>query len=324
MTSCWNTHVLYLLILSFTLFSLTVSWTVETRKSTLFPWRTASSSSSSDPIGCIVEVRERRDAKQTFQVTVGCNNHNDPITVSLPFIQTADTLASSLWPPALAGAILSQSARASFPNHASILEVGAGLGLMGQVLAKSTRASHCLITDKDEQTMKLLQDILENTPDIQAKCLEWRDTQDEHMAQTCDIVIGTDVAYYQYLLQPLLNTISHFLKPENSLLMIIGQANRESQWDLFDIISKGGYNVDLDCHETKWKGRTEMLLYQLEMTEWQQQHDEEHENNDETIVDGVVDIAVLMHATPGLLLPSLSKNDYLAQENDRDKIAMSF
>jgi hypothetical protein len=67
-----------------------------------------------------------------------------------------------------------------------------------------------------------------------------------------------------------------------------------------------------------------MLLYQLEMTEWQQQHDEEHENNDETIVDGVVDIAVLMHATPGLLLPSLSKNDYLAQENDRDKIAMSF
>ena len=134
MTSCWNTHVLYLLILSFTLFSLTVSWTVETRKSTLFPWRTASSSFA--PIGCIVEVRERRDAKQTFQVTVGCNNHNDPITVSLPFIQTADTLASSLWPPALAGAILSQSARCILSQPCEYLGSGSRTWFNGSSIGK--------------------------------------------------------------------------------------------------------------------------------------------------------------------------------------------
>ena len=100
------------------------------------------------------------------------------------------------------------------------------------------------------------------------------------------IVIGTAVAYYHYLLRPLLNTISHFLKTKHSLLMIVGQANRESQWELYDIISKGGYNVDSNRHEEKWKGNTEMLLYQLEMGKWQQQEHENENNVVEKDTDG--------------------------------------
>jgi hypothetical protein len=48
--------------------------------------------------------------------------------------------------------------------------------------------------------------------------------------------------------------------------MVVGQANRESQWDLYKNIKNGCYNQLTDEHEPPWPGTTTLLLYKLRMS----------------------------------------------------------
>jgi len=285
---------------------------------------TSSSSNTNNAI-MIGWAEERRDSqKQTFQVTVGWNDSTETTTIQLPFIENVDSLASSLWPAGLASAILCQSPAFKQQQQQlnNILEVGAGLGLAGQVLAKTTRASSCILTDKNEESVHLLQETItaaNNKNDLlESRHLEWRDLHTENQ-HSVDIVLGSDVAYYYFLLRPLMNTVRHFIKPTNSLFLVVGQANRECQWNLHDNIRNGCYNPDTDAREEAWNGSTDMRLYHLEMLQWQPQNNEVKKD-----VDGTVPIAVLMHQTPGLQLGPLTEYDYVAEKEDRDKLTMSF
>lgn len=328
-------HVSLLLYIA----SLVSCWTVETRRSTLFPWVKCKDATNhtTNAIGWADECRCKE--KEMYDVTVHYSGVSKPISVKLPFIQEADSLASSLWPSGLAGAILSASPsfRRQYNHNTSILELGAGLGLAGQVLSQSIQAKKCVLTDKNEETVTLLQDIIGAAANnvLESRYLEWRDipsTRDDER-HSFDVVLGTDVAYYYFLLRPLLNTIQYFMKQAHSLLMIVGQANRESQWDLYDIIHKGGYNQETDQHEDAWEGTTNMLLYQLAMSEWTQRDSNEEEltldddpPNLNDNVKGIIPIAVLVHSpTPALLEDgSLTEWDHVATEADREAMAISF
>lgn len=281
---------------------------------------------------------------RTSQVTAGwANNKEDDddescgcLTVNLPYITKVESLASSLWPSALAGAILCQSpafATAAMTN-ASILEVGAGLGLAGQVLFQATKASRCQLSDNDKESIKLLQEMISEDNDdnkdddnrLSARYLEWRDNHaDDNEKHSIDILLGTDVAYYFYLLRPLMDTAKHFLKPQKSLLVVLGQAYRESLWDLYDNIAHGCYNQLTDEHETKWPGKTDMLLYRLEMQEWQQQQQPVEQS---ARMEATVPIALVLHqCSTGLLdefLDPLTAHDHVATEQDREKLFVSF
>ena len=309
-------------LILFQLFPQVISWTVETRRSTLIPWI----SHTDDKTVYIGWAEERRDTvEQSFQVTVGWESSDETFSVNLPYIKDVDSLASSLWPSGLACAILCQSPVLGkvASKDTKILELGAGLGLAGQVLSKSIQASSCLLTDKNEEVVKLLQESTANEPTVSARYLEWRDEQNVDERHSMDIVIGSDIAYYFYLLRPLINTARHFMKPKNALFAVICQAHRESQWDLFDSVTKGSYNQETDEKEEAWPGKTEMLLYKLEMQEWRRQEDD----IDEIVgapIEGVVPIAVLLHQTPGLTLGPLTKSDYVAETKDREELSMLF
>jgi hypothetical protein len=288
-----------------------ISLSVERRRSTLLPWDT-------DTNSVLGWVDERRDSATSSQsVTAAWGINDESLTVDLSYITNVESLASSLWPSALAGAILCQSPAFATMTNTSILEVGAGLGLAGQILLQATNAFSCQLTDNDKASIKLLQESIEDKR-LSARCLEWRDDCVENDRHSIDILLGTDVAYYYYLLRPLMDTARHYLKPTKSLFVAIGQAYRESQWDLYDNIVDGCYNQLTDQHDQSWPGTTNMLLYRLEMQEWRKE-------SEETVrIESTVPIAFLLHQTPGLELGPLTAHDRVATAHDREKLDISF
>ena len=295
--------------------------TGEKRISRLLPWV------SDDKNACCGWAVEHREPG-SLRVTVGWGStvgaQSDSLTVSLPSMPT-NGLATSLWPPALAAACLlnSPSAR-EFLNNKSVLELGCGLGLAGLVAADS--ATSCNLTDNDETVIQLLQQ--QQKGNVAASVLEWRDEARSTDIQPVDMVLGTAVAYYYYLLRHLMDTTQTFLKPRDSVFLVVGQANRESQWELYHNILDGCYNQLTDETEEPWPGSTRMLLYRLEMSHWVTSTNDNDLATDERekMVDGVIPIAALLHQSPTSKeqISHLSDFDYVATTDDEDSQQMTF
>lgn len=77
-----------------------------------------------------------------------------------------------------------------------------------------------------------------------------------------------------------------------SSLFVVGQANRQSQQDLFTNIKNGCYNQLTDQQEPPWTGTTTMLLYQLQISDF---CDTLLECDASSKVDGVIPISVIVH-----------------------------
>jgi len=110
------------------------------------------------------------------------------------------------------------------------------------------------------------------------------------------------------------------LEPKRSLWMNTGQANRECQWILYRNLIEGCYNQLTDEREPAWRGKTHMLLYELDVYEWREEGDDEGRE----VCDGTIPIAVMMHQTPGLSLPDLTDWDYIATTADEHDMSMTF
>ena len=197
------------------------------RRLTLLPWKLTETAKedTAHPLGWAVEHRD--DAQQIHQVVVGWGDvgwgdrNSDlfpteeeerstsvrvasAVTISLPYISdaNADTLASSLWPASIVGAIIAQSPtlRGIFsPKHdideedndadgrngntpVNILELGAGLGLLGLAVAQGSTTCSVMLTDNDNVVVGKLQDKLEDNGRVNAEYLDWRD-EDSAKAQ---------------------------------------------------------------------------------------------------------------------------------------------
>jgi predicted nicotinamide N-methyase len=307
-----------------------------TRRSILRPWK------GGPDLGYSVEIErqqknEQVDLKQVsqpsdnlLQISIGWNNNNnnnnnnegeetaaveDALKISLPDLGKGGGLASNLWPAALATSILMRSpAFRSFAKGKDILELGSGLGLVGLVAAEES--AKCILTDNDKEavdlfdttTFPLNQDVLK--ADLLAKRIEWRDKHED--VEPVDIVLGSDIAYYYFLLRPLMDTARAYLRPGAPLLIVAGQANRQCQWDLYKNIRYGCYNQLTDEHEPPWPGQTKMLLYNLEM------------RNEESQIDGVIPMAVIIHHNDDLVLPPFTDYDYEATQEDDDNMLKTF
>ena len=245
-------------------------------------------------------------------------------------------MASSLWPASIVGAILAQSPTLQDiynPNHETnsesdsdanapihILELGAGLGLQGLAAAQGSSTARCsvVLTDNDRVIVGKLQDMLEDkNGGVTAEYLDWRD-EDCAKDKAYDVILGSALAYYYFLLRPLMDTIVANLKPTKSLLMVCGQANRDSQWELYRNIRDGCYNQLTDTHDKPWPGDCKMLLYRLEMGHW------EEDEQQAATVDGTVPMAILCYENPDMKVPPLSNHDYIATEADFEGLILSF
>lgn len=286
--------------------------TLEKRVSKLLSWSKSEGGARTVLGWC--EERRLKDAT-SLQVIIRCGD-SEPLEVSIPVPNDETSLARTLWPASLAAAILLKSPAAErLARNKNVLELGCGLGLAGIVASKCAKS--CCLTDHDEEVVQMLQD--RNNPNIDARYLEWRDDDRPSEIPASDFVIGADIAYYYFLLRPLMDTAKALLKPDNSALMVVGQANRESQWDLYHNIRDGCYNQLTDEKEVSWNGETRMLLYQLQLSEW---HVEDSSDNVE--LDGTLPIAVMLHRAPGLEEFAFTAFDHTATEEDEAGIMISF
>jgi predicted nicotinamide N-methyase len=318
------------------LLSLASTQCLQTRTSYLHPWK------RNDLI--LGRTREFRNVKEaTYRVDVEWYNdekaelgedreyHRDDyyqnlVSIHLPLLKE-DSLASSLWPCSLAGAILCRSPLfLAFVNGKTVLEVGSGLGLTG--LTAAHEAASVVLTDNDREVLKSVQELVSNDPLLKEKVsvsfLEWRDLPSEKPpTPVVDLILGTDVAYYFFLLRPLMNIIQAFRKEKSSIAMIMGQANRESQWDLYHSVRDGCYNQLTDQHEGPLPGKAQMLLYNLQMENWLEV------NQGEIVAPGVLQgdtsISVLLHKQAQTTsFPSFSTHDYVSSDQDENSMMMSF
>jgi predicted nicotinamide N-methyase len=345
---------------------------LQTRTSYLHPWK------RSDVIlGRTREYRKNAQGEATYyRVDVGWNNnektelsggkeeehqHHHPadyqnlVSIHLPILKE-ESLASSLWPCSLAAAILCRSPLfRAFAKDKTVLEVGAGLGLTGLTVAHE--AASVVLTDNDREVLKSVEELVRTDALLKGKVrvsfLEWRDdhlpaasaennNKPLHVLEpkTVDLILGTDVAYYFFLLRPLMDTIQAFRKQTSSIAMIMGQANRESQWDLYHDIRDGCYNQLTDQHEGPWPGNAQMLLYNLQMENWMEQEvvtQQPGGGGDEIVAaaapPGVrhgadtssTSISVLLHKHAEMRsFPTFSSHDYVSSDKDESEIMMSF
>jgi len=313
----------------------------------------------------------------TISLSSDEKDDHEPITVHLPWKEemerhgdsdsrsgtattttsiTENDLAHSLWPGGIAGAILARhllknNKSSSYGGSGSrMLELGSGLGLMGWVAGAASNKSNSTtveLTDHDASAVELLQRTIpknenqpSSTPRYRARYLEWRDEHDnDENTNKFDVILGADVAYYFYLLRPLMDTINAFLKKDGSTVLMVGQANRQSQWDLYGNMVHGCYNQLTDEHEAPWPGRTRMLLYRLQMSEWTATPTTttSSHSDDDIPQDSIIPLAVLLHErnhsssstiddsdSSGAQDEILQECDYVATTQDQEEMLISF
>jgi Lysine methyltransferase len=268
------------------------SGNIDFRKSTLLSW--------DDKVVLGHCLEERSEDVMKVRVWLERDNPEDLILNFPERAMVGEGLASQFWPAALASSILLRSTELqSWMTNKSLAELGCGRGLAG--LAAASNAQSCLLTDNDAEAVFVLQSRTcpGNQDQLKAKLktrqLDWRDDHRGEVPKV-DLVLGSDVAYYYYLLRPFMNTARAFMdhddddSTEPATLMVIGQANRESQWELYKNIVNGCYNQLTDLHEPPWPGTCRMLLYQLQMSEWCPTLKECQERS-----DGTIPISVIVH-----------------------------
>jgi hypothetical protein len=257
---------------------------------------------------------------------------------------------------------------------------------MGQTIAPY--AQQCFLTDHDQEILALVENqvslhnnqnhgssVKRKPAKVNTLTLDWRtvymDQQQQQQQQPpsdlastvaatilpqegVDVIIGSDVAYYHHLVRPLMDTAQNYRKQNDhpSLCLIIGQANRACQWDLYHQITEGGYNQYTDERTGPWPGTTKMLLYHLYLSEWVQVKGDNTatcssiSSNSSTSrlsptlqhgclssddvawekvpLEGILPIAVLMHQSPGLELDPITPYDIYATQEVEDGLSMSF
>jgi predicted nicotinamide N-methyase len=338
---------------------------VKQRLSILRPWKPLNPDAA---LGWTVEIRDS-DA-QTYRVRVRWTANqqeneeedflrnaikeveldgmesDESVAVQLPYYEQEGSLASTLWPGSLATSILCLSpAMNRALEGAKVLELGSGLGLTGLVASRG--ASECRLTDNEDEVLDAVTSLLPlNAPGASTKVrterLDWRDDDRPVTPEMqADFIVSSDVAYYYYLLRPLMDTARRRLRSSErqatsagtdsvseesnhdrsaGVWLCVGQANREAQWQLYHNLRNGCYNQLTDEHEGPWPGSTQMLLYRLEMYRWQDPTSSSHE------LDGVLPIAAILYnssrETPKMR--RLSKWDHLSTPEDEESLDMTF
>ncbi|XP_002961392.2 protein-lysine methyltransferase METTL21C [Selaginella moellendorffii] len=133
--------------------------------------------------------------------------------------QRSRGLSFQVWPAASAlCSFLEEKQTEWMVPGASVLELGSGPGLVGLVAAR-LGAARVLLTDLPQAIPNLAYNAQRNFPGdggavIEARTLRWGVEEDvAQLAQdwSFDLIVASDVVYYDYLFQPLLQTLKWLL-----------------------------------------------------------------------------------------------------------------
>jgi predicted nicotinamide N-methyase len=147
-----------------------------------------------------------------------------------------------LWPAAeaLSAFVSSEGVKGRW-KHLRILELGAGVGLVG--LTMSLYSDHVVITDSQDEALALVRQNIENNKNslvlaktIKVCKLQWGEDSEawrqEHQQERFDIIIASDILYQRELLQPLFQTVEGMLANKEEARFIVMYSSRGKKLDL--------------------------------------------------------------------------------------------
>jgi len=101
-------------------------------------------------------------------------------------------------------------------KDAEVLELGAGMGLTGLVLGAT--GYHVKMTDYTEDVLALLKKNVNHNKleNVYVKKLNWFQPDTE---ETYDTILGSELIYKKELIEPLLNLLQKYLKPDGTIFI---------------------------------------------------------------------------------------------------------
>jgi predicted nicotinamide N-methyase len=138
----------------------------------------------------------------------------------------------------------------SHPRNGPILEIGAGIGLSGLILAKL--GHKVVLSDREPTLLNRLHDNIE-TNQVRNKCrvlkLDWADVGESRMrrllrAQRFSAVIGADLIYDgKEVCELVANVVRHALPLGGMALFVLGKWHRKGSAAFDDYMRKAGFEV---------------------------------------------------------------------------------
>ena len=124
----------------------------------------------------------------------------------------------------------------SIENKKSFLEIGAGIGVVGTVVASFNH--QVTITDCSEDALNFVRaNVYKNLgPDVsnvEVKILDWRKPE---ISRNYDYIIGSDIVYKEEDFEPLIKLFDIALKKDGEI--ILAEGLRKNSLKFFDILSK--------------------------------------------------------------------------------------
>ena len=128
----------------------------------------------------------------------------------------------------------SPSSNSKYPCGKTVLEVGAGCGLLGLGIYHSRLAKRVILTETDSVLPNLQRNVEENfsrskkrdSDRIRVCALDWtryrEDCERSHIEHhSVDMIVGTDVVFSTRLVQPLLETLRYLSHSETTILLCL-------------------------------------------------------------------------------------------------------
>ena len=176
--------------------------------------------------GIPVQIRELPMATSDKDRILGQADPND------------DTTGFGLW---AASMVLGQwLAKTDFAEASQILELGAGCGLPGLVLARKRPTAQVYVTDFNPKTVENLQHNIEinQTSNAQAQHMNWQDPN-TWPKEPLDVVVGSDLIYQTDMALLLHQTLGGLLsRPHGRFYYVSPQTGRQGQEEFMQLMQR--------------------------------------------------------------------------------------
>ncbi|TNV72380.1 hypothetical protein FGO68_gene12920 [Halteria grandinella] len=150
----------------------------------------------------------------------------------------------------------------SSSDPVSALELGSGTGLLGlftiKRLLQENQGSKVTLTDMEQSSLDLLAKNIElnalTTEQVSASYLKWGDFTSPIGEQSFDLIVGSDIIYNNYVLEPLAQTIEKLLKPGSNAYIANNKVRYDNYGRQFEVeLEKAGLIVQerIDIQEDK-------------------------------------------------------------------------
>ncbi|XP_021727582.1 calmodulin-lysine N-methyltransferase-like isoform X2 [Chenopodium quinoa] len=150
----------------------------------------------------------------------------------------------------------------------SVIELGAGYGLAGLVIAAASEASEVVISDGNPQVIDYIQRSIAANPEafgstnVTPKLLHWNQDEVETLSHKFDIVIASDCTFFKKFHKGLVRTVKLLLKDSCFSEAIFFSPKRGDSLDKFlEEITKGGlrYSMSDKYDDRVWMRHQELM-----------------------------------------------------------------